>query len=364
MTRIRLPYIHAIIDRHGHARHYFRRRGFPSITLPGKVCSLEFMEAYQAAMAGEATPRIEIGASRIKPGTVASSVAGYFQSPDYLNLAATTQRERRFVLERFRLEHGDKGIATLQRQHLERMIAGKKPGAGYNFLTAIRSLLSHAVRVGLRQDNPALGIPRPRQKSAEGIYTWSDSDIGRFEAAHPIGTRARLALALLLYTAQRRSDVIRLGRQHVREGVIHIRQQKTGRALSIPVHPELQRILDATPATDQLTFLTTRRGRPFAPSDFSHWFKDRCREAGLPEEASVHGLRKSAARRLAEAGCSANVIASITGHRSLKEVERYTRAADQERMARAGIEAVSGERNRNRPVETLVETLPASDRKS
>src|SRR6266852_4226199 len=140
MTRIHLPYIHAIVDRHGHPRHYFRRRGFPSITLPGQVGSPEFMAAYQAAMSGDettTTPPIEIGASRIKAGTVASAVSGYFQSPDYARLATTTQRERRFVLEKFRLEYGDKGIATLQRQHLERMIAGKKPGAGYNFLTAI-----------------------------------------------------------------------------------------------------------------------------------------------------------------------------------------------------------------------------------
>jgi integrase len=51
-------------------------------------------------------------------------------------------------------------------------------------------------------------------------------------------------------------------------------------------------------------------------------------------------LRKTACRRLAEAGCSANVIAAVSGHRTLREVERYTRAAYQERMAREGMAAI------------------------
>jgi integrase len=51
-------------------------------------------------------------------------------------------------------------------------------------------------------------------------------------------------------------------------------------------------------------------------------------------------LRKAAARRLAEAGCSANVIAAVTGHKSLREVARYTAAADQLRLARQGIDAM------------------------
>jgi integrase len=90
---------------------------------------------------------------------------------------------------------------------------------------------------------------------------------------HSVGTRARLALALLLYTAQRCSDVVRLGRQHVRDDVIQVRQQKTGVVLTIPVHPMLAAILEATPS-HYLTFLTTRDGKPFSPPDFTNWFRD------------------------------------------------------------------------------------------
>ena len=89
-----------------------------------------------------------------------------------------------------------------------------------------------------------------------------------------------------------------------------------------------------------LTFLTTRVGSPFSPAGFTNWFREVCGEAGLPKGTSAHDLRKAACRRLAEAGCSANVIASISGHKSLKEVQRYTAAADQLRMARTGMEAM------------------------
>ena len=213
------------------------------------------------------------------------------------------------------------------------------PGTALNFLVALRALMQHALAVGLRANDPTAGVRGPKFRSG-GFYAWTEEDIGAFEAKHPIGSRARLALALLLYTAQRRADVIQMGRQHVRDGVIHVRQSKTGATLAIPIHPELRAVLDATPA-EHLTFLTTTGGKPFHPDSFTHWFKRKCHEAGLPVRASVHGLRKSACRRLAELGCSANVIASISGHSTLREVSRYTAAADQVRLARQGIAALS-----------------------
>ena len=108
----------------------------------------------------------------------------------------------------------------------------------------------------------------------------------------------------------------------------------------IPVHPELAVVLEATPS-DHLTFLTTAKGKPFSAAGFTNWFRDMCNEAGLPKGTSAHGLRKAACRRLAEAGCSANVIAAISGHATLREVQRYTAAADQARMARAAIDKMA-----------------------
>jgi integrase len=124
-----------------------------------------------------------------------------------------------------------------------------------------------------------------------------------------------------------------MGRQHIRDGVLTVKQGKTGITLAIPVHPQLRTILDATPS-EHLTFLVTATGKPHGGNHFSESFREWCDAAGLPKHCSAHGLRKAACRRLAEGGCSANEIASISGHASLDEVARYTKPADQARLAR------------------------------
>lgn len=101
--------------------------------------------------------------------------------------------------------------------------------------------------------------------------------------------------------------------------------------LLIPIIPALAHALEAVPRSN-LTFLVTERGAPFTTAGFGNWFRDRCDEAGLPQ-CSAHGLRKLAATRLAEAGCSEREIMAITGHKSLSEVSRYTKAAEQSRLA-------------------------------
>jgi integrase len=338
MTSIKLPYVQAFADRHGRARYYFRKRGFKRVALPGLPGSADFMAAYQAALGKEpASP--EIGASRTLPGTVNATIVGFYSSPSFLVLKPTTKSTYRGILEAFRAKNGDKQISTLERRHILNLLADKadKPGAQRNLLRMLKMLLSYAVEQGLRPDNPAATLKLAKPKG-DGFHTWNEDEIARFEAHHAIGTRARLALAMLLYTAQRRSDIIRMGRQNIRNGMIAVKQSKTGASLEIPVHPALAAVIEATPH-QHLTFLVTEYGKPFTANGFTNWFRSMCDKAGLPPECAAHGLRKAACRRLAEAGCSANVIASISGHKTLREVERYTKAADQARMARAGIAA-------------------------
>jgi integrase len=324
-------YVHGFIDRHGKPRFYFRRSGFKQVSLPGLPWSPEFMEAYQAALAG--TPRLEIGASRTVAGTVNAVVIGYFGSAAFQNLAPASQRQHRGILERLRREHGGKRIATLERRNVIALLNAKAgtPAAARDLLYCLRVLIRYAIDIGLRDSDPTAGIKMPKPKS-DGFRTWAEEDIAAFAAHYPIGSKPRLAFELLLHTAQRRADIVRLGPQHIRGGVLSVRQQKTGRTLAIPVSPALAAALDAMPS-EHLTFLTREDGRPFEPMALTKWFRRCCDAAGL-SGCSAHGLRKAACRRLAEAGCSANEIAAISGHASLREVERYTRAADQARMAR------------------------------
>jgi integrase len=324
-------FVQQFIDRTGKPRFYLRRPGFKLVPLPGLPWSPQFMEVYEAALSGQ--PR-QIGASRTKPGTVSAAITGYYYDQSFLVLASSTQRRLRRILERFRAEHGDKRIALLQRQHIITLLRSKKRFAARDWLRAIRALMRYTVEIGLRDDNPVVDVKLPNQKT-DGYHSWTDAEIEQFEVHHAQGTRARLALSLLLYTGQRRGDIIKLGRQHICDGVLHVRQQKTGVELVIPIHATLQAIISDTPA-NHLTLLTTQTGKPFSAAGFGNWFRDRCNEAGLTH-CSAHGLRKAAARRLAEAGCTMHEIAAITGHASLSEVQRYTKAADQARLARAAM---------------------------
>jgi integrase len=323
------------VDRHGKRRVRFRKNNF-STYLTGAPWSEDFMRQYAAALDGLKEQAHEIGAQRTKPGSINALCVSYYRSPEFRDLKPSTQTMRRNIIEKFRLAHGDKPLKGLGVAHIKDIIGAKAatPEAANNLLKVLRVILSYAVSVGMIASNPATGVRKYRSRS-EGFHSWSEDEIAQFEKRHEMGARARLAFALLLYTAQRRSDVIRMGWQHVQSDVIAVRQEKTGTALMIPLHPDLKLALASVPRTN-MTFLMTEKGAPFTPAGFGNWFRDQCNAAGLPQ-CSAHGLRKAAATRLANAGCSTDQIKAITGHRSLAEVAHYTRAADQQRLARQAL---------------------------
>jgi integrase len=329
-------FVHGFLDRHGKPRFYFRRVGFKKVPLPGLPWSPEFMAAYEAALAGHP---LQIGSSRVKPGTLRALAVSYFASPAFRTKRPSTQYTYRNVIDQLCREHGDKRPALLQREHVVRLLAARAdtPATANALRRSLRALMQHAVEMGIRADDPTREV-RAIAVKGEGYHSWTEAEIAQFERHHPVGSRARLALGLLLCTGQRRSDVVRMGRQHVAEGVLSVRQQKTGRSLWIPVHEALASIMAGTAASN-LTFLVTDQGKPYSAAGFGNWFRDQCRAAGL-HGCSAHGLRKAAARRLAEAGCTAHEISAITGHASLREVARSTEAADRRKLAASAMAKV------------------------
>jgi integrase len=329
-------FVQGFIDRHGKARFYFRRAGFKPVPLPGLPWSPEFMAAYEQSLAGQP---LQIGSARTKLGTVRALAVSYFNSSDFRSLTPSSQAIYRGVIDRFCIQYGDNRVAGLKREHVVRLMAARaeRPVAANTLRKVLRVMMKHAVEIGLRADDPTRDVRAIRVKS-DGFHSWNDDEIAQFEKRQPIGTPARLALALWLYTGQRRSDVVRMGPQHIRNGVLGVRQQKTGFELAIPVHSTLAAVIAKTP-TYHLTFLTNQFGRPFTAGYFGQWFREQCDMAGL-RHCSAHGLRKAAARRLAEAGCTAHEIAAITGHASLKEVARYTAAVDRKQLAESAMAKV------------------------
>jgi integrase len=343
------------IDRHNKRRVRFRKKGFTTY-LTGTPWSDEFMRQYAAALDGERARTTNIGVSRTVAGSLNALIAEYLdpmsKTSPFKTGASETQRGRRNFLENLRKAYGDlplyrtggdgRRTMLLTREHVQRIVNEKSatPSGQRNFLNALRAMFKWAAKEGRIPDDPTLGVTREKIKSI-GYKTWSEDHIARFEAAHPVGTKGRLAFALILYTGQRRGDVIRLGRQDIHDGMLTIDQGKTEGGeeahLEIPVHPKLREIIDATPMIGVKTFLVTHFGKPYTSAGFGNWFRELCNKAEC-HDISAHGGRKATARRLAEIGCTAHQIASITGHASLEEVERYTKAADRKRMAREAID--------------------------
>jgi integrase len=328
----KLRYVLSFTDRHGHRRHYYRRQGQKLVPLPGEPGSPEFNRAYEAASGQKPCA----AKKRIRPGSFGALVAAYYGSSEFRDLRPITQASYRIYIEPLRERFGDMPAHMSSKDVRALIQEPPTPAAGNNVLGAIRRLVAFgmAQTPPMLTSDPTLGVKRRKVPKTGGFVAWTDDDIAQFTACHSAGTRARLAMALLLYTAQRRADVIRMGWQHVSGGRVAVCQSKTDERLRIRIHPELQAILDATPR-ENMTFLVTDYGKPFTPAGFGNWFGERCREAGL--RLNAHGLRKAAARRLVEAGCSVHEVMAITGHRTLSEVQRYTREVEQERMADAAV---------------------------
>lgn len=328
MAKLTLRYVQEFVDRHGHVRRYFRRHG-KRVALPGLVGSAEFMNAYQAALeASEGHPRASTKPR--DPRSISALITLLYRSREWKALAPLTRRTYENVAKRIDAAFGDRPASTLPAETIKAILADLTPGAANNFLRIFRAMMRIAVEEGWRDDDPTAKIRKVKYRKG-GFRTWEEEDIAAFEARYPLGTRERLAFALLLHTAQRRGDVVKMGWQHVREGKIRLRQGKTGTELRIPIHPELATVL-ANTERDRLTFLLTSFGKPFTSAGFGNWFRKVCNWAGLPE-VSAHGLRKATSRRLAELGCSPHMIKSITGHKRLAEVDLYTEAANRDGLA-------------------------------
>jgi integrase len=351
------PYVHGYLDRHGKARWYFRKAGFKTVALPGLPWSPEFMAAHEMAAGGQP---LEIGTARVKSGTMRALATSYFDSAGpiansecmgFRSMKHSTQSVYRNIIERFCEERGKNGIkygdmsaTSIERQHIIKLLAerAEKPDSANGLRKALRAMMAHAVAIGLRKDDPTQGVKAIKSKSKTGFHRWSEEEIARFEARFPIGTKPRLALALGLFTGQARQDVIAMGRQHISRGRLRWTRKKTenttGLELEFPVHSDLIAILDVTPS-GHLTFLVTELGKPFSAAGFGNWFREQCDSAGL-RHCTFHGLRKAAAVRLAEAGCTPHEIAAITGHASLKEIVRYTATVDRKRLAESAMAKV------------------------
>jgi integrase len=334
MVRVRFRYVVEDVDRYGNVRLYFRRKGQPKIRLHGLPGSDEFIRAYSDALAGVKDEKKPYQQS--SKGSFGNLCQCYYASATFKVLDKSTQSWRRRALDEVNKAHGSKPVALMKAKHVRALRDEKAafPGAARNRLKALRALFRWAVEADEAPHDPTVGVEVIPYVS-KGHHSWTLDEVEAYERRHPLGTKPRLAMAILLYTSWRREDAVRLGPQHVQSGRIRYRQAKNEHRnpidMDIPLHGDLAEAIAASPS-QHLTFLVTVYGKPYSPNGFGNAFKDWCRQANLPH-CSAHGLRKALATRLAERGATAHEIMAITGHQSLEEVERYTRAARRSELA-------------------------------
>ena len=218
-------------------------------------------------------------------------------------------------------------------------IGRDRPGLANLTRDVMHRLMKFAIRRRFRNDNPFAGVPSYKLHSH---HTWTDVELRAFEKRWPLGTRQRLAYSLLLYTGQRGGDVVRMRRQDISDGCIGVVQEKTGTALSIPIHAKLHEAMKAGPIKG-MHLMGDQHGRPIRRQALTEMMKRAAKAAGLGPECVPHGLRKALLRRLAERGGSAKEISAVSGHKSLAEIERYTAAADQRKLSKAAMRKLSDE---------------------
>jgi integrase len=296
-------------DRHGNIRFYYRVRGRPKVRLRGTPWTPDFMAAYDEAKGAVAKPT----KSGIGVGTWRWLCTKYFaECADYKRLDPRTRHVRRQVLESTYEEpiapgspkfFCDMPLSKMTADAIE-VLRDRKlefPEAANARVKAIRQVFKFGVRKKFAPFNPARDVPYIKTGST-GYHTWTVEEVRQFEERHPIGTKARLALALLMFTGQRRSDIIRFGKQHAKGGKLTFTQHKgrnhKPKKLVLPILAALQSIIDTSPC-GELTFLVNDLGRPFTDAGFGNKFRDWCDQAQLPH-CSAHGVRKAGATMAAE----------------------------------------------------------------
>jgi integrase len=332
MAKLRLKYVNEYIDRTGKLRRYFRKNGKQLGPLPGEVGSEEFMTAYAGFLAEKPAPIVR----SLHEDSLAKLIVDFYGHGMFMKCSASTRRLYRSVLEPIAREHGHRSVSTMTTEHAEKILdkIGREHPAMANLTrAAMRRVMKLAMRLKRRQDNPFLGL-EPYKVGEH--HTWTEGELKQFESKWRLGTRQRLAYALLLYTGQRVGDVAKMRRGDVADGLIHVMQQKTGTELWLPIHDELDRAMRAYPANG-LALIGDAAGRPVSADTLSKVVRVAVREAGLPPRCVAHGLRKAAMRRIAEAGGTEKELAAFSGHKTGREIDRYTKAADQKKLARAAM---------------------------
>jgi integrase len=324
-------YVHPERTRHGEVAFYFRRGHEPRTRLPAPTADT-FLEEYHAALMAAGITKPRGGPAN---GTLAWLIDRYRETTAWSDLSAATRRQRENIFKGVIETTGHHRIGKVTAAQIVkgRDRRAATPAQARNFLDAMRGLFRWAVEATLARSDPTAAVRNPKRKTGDGFLAWTDDDVAAFEARWPARTHQRVWMHVLLYTGLRRGDAVKLGKQHVRDGVAVIRTEKNDTEVSIPIRPVLKATLADGPVGD-LAFIVGLNGAPLTKESFGNYFREACQAVGFPRKKGAHGLRKLAATKAAEAGATVNELEALFGWQGGGMAAHYTRKADRKRLAK------------------------------
>lgn len=337
------PYVSVFVDRHGKERFRFRRDGLSRYLPPPGT--KDYREAYSRALNGVD------GLSRAKPGTVADLVARYYQSIPFRRSGPSWQATQRQVIEAFRDQYGAADVAEFKPSDISLIVSrkmdqaindkGKKVGgtaAAERMREVLIRLFEFAVSEELIDRNVAKLSHKVGHKP-KGYYTWTEADIAKFRAYWPLGTKARLALELMLWTGSRRGNAHKM--KPPVDGRFKAIAVKTGAEIDMPVMPPLQAAIDAMPeGSIGEVLIVTEYGKPFSAAGFGNKMREWCNAAGLPQ-CTAHGLRRALTTRGANLGLSQQELKALGQWKGDDEVRTYAADANRIRLAEGALDRIA-----------------------
>lgn len=339
-------FVYEDVNRHGTIRvYYWRGKGTLRTRISAQPGTPEFDREYQLLF--NAPPKVTANAvttgGSAAPGSLSLLCQLYYAGSAFRALGIETQKTRRRILERICERAGHRPYRLMEPRDVAHMRDAKAatPESANSIVKALRQLFKWACHPenAYASNNPASTVGFLKPENPDGHRPWTEADVEKYQKYHPIGTPARLALDLFLYTGARISDVAKFGPQMEQvidgdEFLVFTETKGARRRIkrhSLPILPALRISIDAT-ATGHLVYLPTMHGAPYAIKGFGNWFKRQCFLAGMAADLSAHGLRKLAAERCVEAGATEHQLRALFGWETGKQADLYTRRANRTKM--------------------------------
>ena len=223
---------------------------------------------------------------------------------------------------------GAVSLFNLTNQHLAEFRDEQLKLVGPTTVVHRLSLLNKVLRIAYQEWSVPFpkGIPSVRKpkRPAGRDRRLIDDEFELLQIALSEAPVVQKIVVFAVETAMRRGELVKIRWEHVdwQNRTLHIPETKTGVPRDVPLSERSLALLESLSRTGEKVF-------DIRPDSVSQAFERACKRAGI-EGLRFHDLRHEATSRFFEKGLNTMEVATITGHKTLEMLNRYThlRATD------------------------------------